>query len=288
MRDLSILHLQVSEMAHPVPLKFCFWNVDQARREEKAVETMWDTRSPLVKQLLRKVDADIICLVELRDLATSKEGMIAFLASFAPEYDFTYRRYCHWDEAFAMAVLVKKARIHMGDVRTVQFKNTPNDDKLLMQLDIVDKATMHTATVMVTHFSIDEAEKEGAVYVTREALMAAQHPFILCGDFNFFDDLGGIGQRSRLLRDFPDAAHPLYAEDGTKLSGTFYGYATDPQRKSFDAMSRLDHLIAHPAINVAQVYSPIAGYSFENSHYPENIYPSDHLCLCTSFTITPE
>lgn len=52
-------------------LKVIYWNIGQARREEQCPETCWDVRKKPVADLLLKTNADIIVLVELRDLGNN-------------------------------------------------------------------------------------------------------------------------------------------------------------------------------------------------------------------------
>ena len=44
------------------------YNIDMAMREESHPETKWTNRNERIAQLILKIDADIVCLQELREL----------------------------------------------------------------------------------------------------------------------------------------------------------------------------------------------------------------------------
>ena len=48
------------------------YNVDQAVREEAYIETRWNNRYKRIQALIHDIDADVVCLQELRRLPGSE------------------------------------------------------------------------------------------------------------------------------------------------------------------------------------------------------------------------
>lgn len=57
------------------------YNVDQAMREEKVPITKWNVRYPRIQKLINEVNADIVCLQEMRKLPDTI-SVNKFLSSF--------------------------------------------------------------------------------------------------------------------------------------------------------------------------------------------------------------
>ena len=266
-------------------MKLLFWNVDQANREENFPETKWDRRTGEVKRLIADNNADIVGLVELRNLATSNETAGQFLTHFK-QYDSIVRRYCHYKDAFYMALMFKPEKYFAGDVRIHNYEHTPANDKMVMFVDLQDKATFKWFTIGITHFGIQEEIKTNASRILRNLILSQKYPCAVYGDFNFFDDLQGIQQRSYMLEKLHDLAHPLgFVNDpegpmGT-TTGTFMGFPHDDHKQSFYKMSRLDHVFATADAFTSDVaISPcLNDYDFDNSAYATYTYPSDHLAI---------
>lgn len=268
----------------PVKFEFLAWNIDQARREEAVPETKWDVRSPAVKHLIKKCDADIIALIELRDLETSKESARAFLSSpdFA-KYDIVHRRYGDNPIAFSMALLVKHEKFMIGDVRVHQYHNNPANEKIVMFVDVKNKADQTWFTVGVTHLDLPEQSKWTSVHILRNLILAQRYPCFVYGDYNFFSDMEGDAQRGYMLEKLVDLAFPLEGVNG----GTFVGFPHDDHKQSWEKPSRLDHIFA-PQRGVVGKYatSPfIEEYKFDNTSYETYTYPSDHLALSLQIRI---
>jgi endonuclease/exonuclease/phosphatase family metal-dependent hydrolase len=258
-------------------MRFLAWNIDQARREEAFPQTAWDTRSPGVKALIQRTEADVIALVELRDLETSKESARAFLSSPQfEEYDVVHRRYCCNKIAFSMALLVKSSLYLVGDVRVHSFMDVPDNDKIVMFVDLKEKASLRPFTVGVTHFGMQESEKWTSVHILRHLMLNQRYPCFVYGDYNFFDDMEGIDMRHFMLDKCRDLAFPL-----TNANGTFVGFPHDENKQSWEKPSRLDHVFcANPTVKVRAACSPeVEKYQFDNSSYATYTYPSDHLAL---------
>jgi len=259
-------------------MKLLFWNIDQARAHEKDKQTCWDTRSEAVKSLIVSCDADIIGLVELRDLETSSESARKFLSD--PRflrYDVVSRRYCHFAVTFQMALLFDPTKFFLGDVRVHSYLGKPENDKIVMFVDLQSKSTLNWFTVGVTHFDLPEDVKWTSVRTLRPLLASQKYPCLVYGDYNFFNDLEGKEQRAFMLEEFYDLAHPLQSALGP-LNGTFVGFSIDPNKQSFEKPSRLDHIFS--ANMRGTCTSPFVDqFCFDNSTLDSYTYPSDHLAL---------
>jgi endonuclease/exonuclease/phosphatase family metal-dependent hydrolase len=268
----------------PKGFKVLCWNVDQANREEGHPETMWDVRSPGAADLIRKAAADIVCLVELRSLATSKETPEKFVASF-PEYASIIRPYNHYWGCFSMAILYRRDKLFAGDTRVVVMGDNMQTSRLIMFTDFTDKKSGVKFTVGVTHFDLPEDVKWESVRIASAALRDQPLPTFLYGDFNFFDDLEGTEQREKMLESCVDLAYPLGR-------GTFVGFPHDEFKKSPGNYSRLDHVFMlggylSGAWRASPPYSPFLDeYKLDNSSYETYTYPSDHLAI--AFTVYPQ
>lgn len=254
------------------------WNVGQARREEQHDYSKWDARSPRVHALINRVGADVVALLELRDLATSSESAQQFLAKY-PRYDKVSRRYNHYHQAFTMALLVDPAKFFVGDVRTHNFHDSPQDDLMVMFVDLQCKSTLQWMTIGVTHFAMEEARKWEAVHILRHLITTQRHPVAVYGDYNFFDDREGGEQRRHMLAKCADLAFPLRA-----CTGTFIGFPHDPFRQPVERLSRLDHVFTPTGAagmrREGDATSPHLGdYCLDNTDAAAFSYPSDHLAL---------
>jgi len=263
--------------------KFFAWNIDQARREESFPETTWDNRSPHVKNLVSRVNADIVALIEIRDLETSHENARQFLSSPQfQKYDVVSRRYCHFALAFHMALLVKPEKFFVGDVRVHNFSGNPENDKMVMFVDLQCKVTKKWFTIGVTHFDLPEDTKWQSCHILKHIVSRQAHPCLIYGDYNFFDDKEGTSQRNFMLESFDDLAYPLDGGKRGVLSGTFVGFPHDDFKQSEAKMSRLDHIFSPKTNGILgkAARSPhLDEFSLDNSSYVTYNYPSDHLAL---------
>ncbi len=270
------------------PIKFLAWNIDQARREEKYEKTKWDNRSENVKQLINNVNADIIALIELRDLETSNENAQQFLSYFA-NYDKVSRRYCHYDLAFTMALLINPKKYFVGNTRIHNYHGNVVNDKMIMFIDLQDKLTLKWFTIGITHLDMEENRKWESIHILSNLMREQKYPTFIYGDYNFFDNKEGINQRQYMLSKFNDIAYPIYmkTDDGDELlSGTFIGFPHDEFKQKFENMSRLDHIFATKNVSSSKAYSPyLNDYQCDNTNYDTYNYPSDHLAIYTEIQI---
>jgi Endonuclease/Exonuclease/phosphatase family len=285
----------MSDQPESETFKFFAWNIDQARREESFEPTKWDNRSHYVKALIDESSADVIALIELRDLETSKESARQFLSDpIFHKYDVVHRRYCHYNMTFHMALLFDPKRFFVGNVNFYPLGKDPQTSKAVMFVDLQSKKTLKYITIGVTYFDLDEQIKWDSVKTLKELIEFQHHPCMVYGDYNFFDDRDGTKQRESMLVRNLDLAYPLrwLMHDGAygpTLSGTFMGFPHDEFKKSYGAMSRLDHIFTpmgsglHKGIAISPFLSD---YSLDNSTYATYNYPSDHLAILVDITIT--
>lgn len=277
---------------------FLGWNVGASRLEESWPATKWAKRAPRVLDLIRKTGADIVALVELRDI--SGLNWRSFIGEL-PQYDPVVRRYGP-TSGFAAGLLVDPEKFYVGDTRLHSFEAFPRNDRMVMFVDLMAKATGEWVTVGVTHFAMEEDLKSRAAEKIAVLLGRQAHPTILYGDYNFFEDKDGARQRATILAGARDIAHPLHGpgsrmEGGRPsriLSGTFVGFPHDKFKKSPDSMSRLDHVFVPArdpgsgAIDAGPATSPILDeYSLDNSSHEAYTYPSDHLAICVPWWLAP-
>ncbi len=278
-------------MAPIKQFSFFAWNVDQARREEEHPETKWDVRSGKVKELIATCDADVMALIELRDLVTSTESARAFLSDPRHlKYDIVSRRYCHYSQTFQMALLFKPEKFFCGDVRVHTLGDNPENSKIAMFVDLQSKETHKWITIGVTHFDLEEDVKWKSFKTLKPLLENQLYPCMIYGDYNCFDDREGTQQRQYILDTCDDLVHPLHHDgDFDLLSGTFVGFPHDTFKQRFDKMSRLDHVFApkvHGLRSSGRAISPsLDKYRLDNKDYATYTYPSDHLAVFLSIVL---
>lgn len=295
-------------------LKVLQYNIDNAVREEKYEHTKWMNRKDRVVKLINSIDADIVCLQELRKL----DGAISinqFLAAFE-KYDFKveYRNASKY--SFGNAILYKPDKVY--PVQTVKkwlstdVKN-PNDIPKgfgyivlgVQFMPVNDEKIIFNAKpfwVFTTHLGLDEQLKADSCNQLNEIITdligQSQQPFILTGDFNFFPDKDGAKQRT-VLTDGPLRMQDLGKESITsqlrvKLEGTFIGYEHDDFKadiSSFDKIiSRLDHIFASSDVEqkgpvILDTRTMLEVETDPSKELTDRNLPSDHLPLLVEIAI---
>ena len=153
---------------------------------------------------------------------------------------------------------------------------------MIMFVDLQHKKSLKWITVGVTHFPLEEDLKLEATHITRQLISSQKLPCFVYGDYNFFDDKDGTSHRNIMYSACTDIAAHLITEDKQQLSGTFIGFCHDDFKRSFENMSRLDHVFTPWRNGISQTgmaVSPfLSEYNLDNSDYNFN-YPSDHLAI---------
>jgi endonuclease/exonuclease/phosphatase family metal-dependent hydrolase len=277
-------------------VRVLYWNVDQARREEKHPETTWDVRTGRVKELIRTQNPDVIALVELRNLKTSNETVVQFCSSF-PEYHTEYRYYCYNENTFCMAVLVRTSKYYISNTSVLRYTPDLLNSKIAMfvtlhprQMDPKEPVS-NPLLLGLTHLDLDEAEKMVSVKALNNYLLTIPKDlqFVVCGDFNFFADKDGAAQRAVMLENWKDIAHPLHTglDEPSTLPGTFFGFPHDEFKYGVSTPSRLDHVFTRPTSKVTRPTATpnFSHYLFDNTSYATYTYPSDHLAIDFSLLV---
>jgi endonuclease/exonuclease/phosphatase family metal-dependent hydrolase len=300
-------------------LKVATFNISNAMRDEKVLETKWSNRQQAVFDLICRIDADIICLQELRNLP-GEETVEQFLARFTNyRSEVAYRN--PTDLSFAQAIMWKPDRVFPQQSMRQWLSQTPNQlsDSATIPLDkpspgyllqgieflfvsngkvLVNEShgQPHPFYIFNVHMPVGEDEKNHCTPILRDRIqqITQKKPFMVCGDFNTFDDLDGPKQREVLSKAgwIDMGKHMISTTDESIVKGTFIGYMQDDHHAEDPShpTSRLDHIWAsdgrvvnmerHGGVNA---WMPrVALGPGEN-----NKSPSDHVPLSVEVFITP-
>jgi endonuclease/exonuclease/phosphatase family metal-dependent hydrolase len=270
---------------------FASYNVGKARREEAHEETKWMRREARVAALIRLINADIVCLQEMRALPNTTPTT-QFLAELGYYYELGYRTAS--PIAFGQAILYNPAKFFVLETKRKWISATPdepvedpNTSSLLLGVRFhpveggaLDK-TQTPFWVWNAHFQLDEQWKTDACTLLK-GIIHSEEPYFVAGDLNLFPDRRAAEQRAILafLQDLGAGARTSQA--GRLCEGTFVGYEHDEFKADLANMvSRLDHILgsehwtaAAPTLWTQTMMSPEpAELSVRNA------MPSDHLPL---------
>jgi len=267
---------------------FATCNIDQSYREERCDATKWDNRCEAAVELLRSSTADILCVQELRSLDCSRYSADDVIAMVTKG---TRYGVCRWHHNRHMpcgaAIFYDRTRFDLMETKIVRYCTN----------DGIENGRSHfyakfTATdtgvefgVINVHFPEQEKRKWEALDALLSLTRSVTHPLIIAGSYNFFDDLEGGAMRDNMSDKYTDAAWPLY-EPATDqcLSGTFYGYASDPHCKEFDDMSRLDHIFI--SSGVSRLRRAEVHVTHGKPFPRDRSYPTDHLMIMVHLSIS--
>lgn len=119
---------------------------------------------------------------------------------------------------------------HLGTTKTV-FEEHVKKDRSYLESRFRLKGTGYEFTIVNTHFSMNEKEKDAAVKQLIDAFSTKKRVIIM-GDFNLFMDLNGPEQLEKLKNAFSKRiGDNIVLEDGTVLNGSFIGFPYDKMRK---------------------------------------------------------
>ena len=289
------------------------YNIDQAVREEKYEETKWKNRKEFIKKLIIEVNADIVCLQELRKLyKDDEETTEMFLALLSKELNYRFIvDYRNAGElAFGNAILWKYKKFAMIKHKIKYLSETPNIisdtwsenygfgaiiNGVLLYPVKNEKIIINSNPFWIfnTHFPLEEEFKTKSCKFLVEYLGKLKEEWLLCGDFNFFEDkdlnsdkkVFGSKQREILTKEgeFQDLCKDSKTLGGKKIVGTFIGFNHDEFKSDLDNMnSRLDHIFSSKNIkgSNASQYTRSMKKDFKEDIEEElthRNYPSDHL-----------
>ncbi len=290
------------------------YNVDQAMREEAVEATKWSNRFPRIKKLIDEVDADIVCLQEMRKLPNTIT-VNEFLASFK-QYLFVVEYRNSSLLSFGQAILYKPEKLYPVKTTKYWLSDTPHKlsdtwankaggttgfGYIVMGVKfypVSEEKVIHGSKplwVFNTHFGLEEELKTKSCHKLRRIVESTvtcedsegNDEFIVCGDFNFFPDKDGNNQRSILTSKWKDLGQSALTLSGKKVEGTFVGYEHDNFKADLKNMvSRLDHVFS--STNVKGVNATLYTKTMLDKE-PEELttrdYPSDHLPLVVTIEI---
>jgi endonuclease/exonuclease/phosphatase family metal-dependent hydrolase len=270
-------------MEPPEKFRCATWNIDQAKREENYEETRFDNRWPKILEYIKEVKPDVFALQELRNLETSKIDLPQILFQIAQlGYDYKHIYYNETKSSFAQAIFYDRDKFFIRNIgSTILPSISSTDSRQLLMLQLVSLKSKRVFWFATTHLSMIEEEKAVCVKYIKEIfskMMNSEVPFLCTGDFNFFDDLDGKAHRAVLESVFPDVAYPL-----KNASGTFMGYAHDPNAKPFNAMSRLDHIFCGGSGQALKCEPAFVHGDLKLVE--DRKYPSDHLMIVLDFEL---
>jgi endonuclease/exonuclease/phosphatase family metal-dependent hydrolase len=284
------------------------YNIDMAVREEKHEETKWANRGARVAKLIRAVDADIVCLQELRDLP-GQPPILQWLAQFSDVYgiEVSYRNASSL--AFGQAILYKRTKFFAQEkickwltddgldcVPASNYSTNPKDaGSMIMDVRLIPvvegRAVVAGWTpfselrVINLHFGMDEdAKTKSCQYIDRRyGTQTNSTPMVLAGDLNLFPDKNADKQRAILTTLLQDAGKGAIADHNAQpLEGTFIGYEHDEFKADFNNMnSRLDHVLTsrHAIVHRRELIVKTMLEPEPEPFSKRNAYPSDHLPL---------
>ncbi len=294
--------------------KLMTYNVDQAVREEKFEHTKWATRMPRVKALIQEVNADIVCIQELRQLpgCPAPEQFLTDVCGTRYRYVVEYRNPSPL--AFGQAILYRADAFYPIRTRKFWLSDTPGvlSDTwaakpggttgfgyICMGVEFQSVVNERVARqrppfwVWNTHFGLEEELKTMSSRCVVEQLNG-DTDMLVCGDFNFFPDKDATKQRAIFTNagyaDYGRGARTLIA--GREVEGTFVGYEHDEFKSDLANMqSRLDHVWAYSAaqrfsrIGTPVLYAKTMRPEGEPAELTTRDYPSDHLPLVVDIQV---
>jgi len=296
MADLYITNNEMS-----ASFKLLQYNVDQAMREEKYPSTKWNNRVDRVEKLIREVNADIVCLQEMRKLPDAKKTVNQFLSSFENYYyDVGFRNSSLL--SFGQAILYKPEKFYAKQTVKKWLSDTPDvvSDSFSTssggscgfgyivygtQFQFVSNGkiveNLKPFWVFNTHFALDEEVKKQSCYKLLEiaANVAQDEEYVICGDFNFFPDRDGELHRSIITSKLKDLGKNARTLTNRHVEGTFVGYDHDEFKADLTNMvSRLDHVFSSQNVTGTNptLYTKTM-LEIEPEELTMRDYPSDHL-----------
>lgn len=290
-------------------LTFLQFNVNKGIEGEKNADKYpaysWNNREDRVIALVEEVNADIVCLQELRELPNTKpvEEFLFRLTKFG--YRYVIQAPNPGSMAFAQVILWKKDKFFMDKMETKWLSSTPDvvsDDwnerrkfgHVLVGVRLTpvqgDKVISNAKPLFVfnTHFSMEEPFKTKAAENIVKMMNSISDNYILAGDFNFFPDpLPGDKQRELITQHLTDCGLGAKSLGGKELKGTFVGIETDAFKAPLPDLnnSRLDHVFCTKNLKVQNcVLYTKTMLQPEPEELTSREFPSDHLPLVVTFT----
>ena len=308
MSAVTNANLHTVDHEHVTKFKFLQYNVDQAMREEKFEATKWSNRHPRVQKLINEVNADIVCLQEMRKLP----GTITvnqFLAQFEQYYyELGYRNPSIL--AFGQATLYNPNKFYCMQTVKRWLSDTPNlvSDTWAVNaagtcgfgyivlgtqfVPVKDGKVVLNAKpfwVFNVHLGMEEDVKTKSCTKLLELCpsIAQGQEFIIAEDWNFFPDRDGHKQRAIMVTKFKDLGAGAKTLGGKLVEGTFVGYEHDEFKADLKNMvSRLDNVFGTAGVIASdQTLYTKTMLPEEPEELTCRNTPSDHLPLVMTINI---
>lgn len=284
----------------PANLRLATYNLNSGVRSERPLHE----RLPAILNLLRKVDADVLCLQELRDIPgqpTALETLTEISIALGMTFVWVYRD--GTPLAFVQAILWRPSRAMMiqmnnrwiSEVSAPVIPSDPSTSKwgsvaLSCQfLQRVGDTFGPRFLVTCVHFPLEEERKIQCMNTLRAVSLHASTtlycPVFVMGDFNVFMDRRGKEQLEVMCGDAENVFVRHLTErydspDGSSITGTFFGEESDPFKQSMDSPSPLDHVFCFDTCalrTLSQKHTPVVHVVQEpDGTALRSAQPSDH------------
>ena len=288
--------------------RISFFNIANAKRDEKSVDYCLGKREPAVWNLVHDMDPDILCLSELRRFRI-KRGEIQEPAAFiqelgVPSHDQEYRNNLNRftvatlrpmdleENSFWRATIYNEKRIrHL--VSTHQYAIKPNNELrsgVTILFSLFERTPRNNLWVINVHMPMGTKDKlqvvswlnNNAVDICRKvedeyngtAKMNYDTPIILGGDFNTFMDIPEDG--SEMLKQLSENWNLL--SDSSIPTFKSLPHDTPCRISVLDRIFEYKNHHVSPLKDVKYTASPVDGFKLET------LRPSDHALVSIDFS----
>lgn len=287
----------------PVSIKIGTFNVANTLTDEKSEITNFFKRERQVVETIRRIKPHAMAILELRPYLNRSTGEMCYPPDFLGKLG-TYAHKYQYNTAnplsFANGIIYDRSVLYPVREVTHWLSETPefvSDSwgngfgRTLFGIKfhhVVDgKVNKHKCIwIYVTHLGLGEAEKEHCAKLIPKLIKAdvGDDPFVVMGDFNFFDDRDGKKHRQLMVSaDLVDVGTDMYFsfDETRRCYGTFMGFETDRVQFSLEDLgdpskaSRLDHIFTSNNIKAIKV----TVYADNEEQLITKTTPSDHLPL---------
>lgn len=300
----------VSNISTKTKYKIGTYNIANSIQDEKSESSKFCQRIDKIIDTIVKLDCDILGINELRqyhDINNELAYPNNFLGKIKNNYSYVYEYMNNSDLSFANGQIYKRDKVF--PVKTIKYwlsetPDYPSDSwgngygRILLGVKynpIIDDKINISSSLWIynVHLGLGEKEKNECVKLIPNLIEKDNNnePFVLMGDFNFFDDLDGKIQRKTLIDSgMIDVGENTYFSCDTtkKCFGTFIGFDYDPYKLNFSSLldtnnkpSRLDNIFCSSNIN----YENVNVFVDSEEQIINRETPSDHLPLTCSIIV---
>lgn len=257
----------------------------------------WNHRGPLIVQEIIRSEADIVCLEEVdhfEDFFKPKLTQLGFEGFFFPKCDSPCLAFPDNNGPDGCALFYRSAKFEFVKKKELVLKNVKGGEShqvaLLAQLKMKDDKQQPSVFVAMAHFKAKTEGKELRAAQGRHlieeatAFSGAGQPVIIAGDFNATAD-------EEVYKFFSNLdAHPdlkLESSYGAPHYGAEPEFTSWKFRAKGEAKYTIDYIWFNPErLCVEGVWGiPEEGDIGEDA-LPCKGYPSDHVALCSHFSIS--